>query len=118
MSEGDRKSKFDEGFMYLSISCLSVAFALSNAVFKVKHTWILGWFGCLIALVICRFSPDLHMRVIAARISGLGICVAFYVTDEAHDHRAHVAPLSCSVPLEVVVMVAFFAHRWRETALT
>ena len=34
----------------VSMTCLSIALLFNNAAFVLKHTWILGWLGCLITL--------------------------------------------------------------------
>ena len=109
--DGQKENRSDERCLGVSVTCLIIALLLNNPVFVLKHTWTLGWLGCLIAFRICYASPDSRTRVDAARFSGLGVCVAFYVT--YHGYRTLTCSVFlCKVPLEAVVFVTFIVVQW------
>ena len=113
------KSRLSLVCLGVSMLCLWVALLLSNVVFKVKHAWNFGWLGCLVAFAICCSSPDFRRRAEAAKLLGVGICVAFYVTYYGH-RSLYCRLLLCGLPLELLVLTTFFGVHsvqwwlWRE----
>ena len=97
--------------LQVGIACLSVALLCSNSIHSVRHMWNLGWIGFLLSLLICCFAPDPSEQAYAAELSGVGLCVAFYVTN--HGNHA----LICNtfgravcehLRLEVLAFATFF----------
>ena len=107
MTESDKR-QLSFLFLGVAVTCLSAALLLSNSVFSIKHTWNCGWLGCLFAIGVCWLSPDSRVRDDAARLFGVGICVAFYVT-KCGFHSQLCRQYRVQGPLEVLVFVIFFA---------
>ena len=60
----------------------------------------------MVALSICYFAPDPRTRLDAAKLFGVGICVAYYVSNVGY-HKLMCRMHVCDMPLEVLVVVIF-----------
>ena len=116
----------DENRLYyvclgVSMTCLSVAVAVTAvSAVAVKHVWIFGWLGCLVAFIICCCSPDSRTRADAAKLVGVGICVSFYVTKHGY-FELLCNIFFCEMPLEVLVLATFIVVQcwfWWQKALS
>ena len=94
-------------FLCLSKICLGVSLCLTNSVNKIKHAWNLGWLGCVVALAIFCVSPNSRTRADAAKVFGMGICVAFYVMKCGHGSLLCRVIIFCDMPLEVLAFATF-----------
>ena len=115
----------DENRLYrvclgVSMTCLSVAVAVTAvSAVAVKHVWIFGWLGCLVAFIVCRCSPDSRTRADAAKLVGVGICVSFYVTKHGY-FELLCNIFFCKMPLEVLSLATFLVVQcwfWRQKTL-